>query len=74
MTYIILELFPEPFIVTNMDGEIWKTDLATAKEVAENCQQGMVVPLCPQLISDLGKIFLSTKEWNTSVILDKYFR
>lgn len=45
MTYIIIELFPEPFILTNMDGEIWKTDLETAYELAAECQQGMVVPI-----------------------------
>lgn len=55
MTYIILELFPEPFIVTNMDGEIWKTDLETAKEVARECQQGMVVPLTQNLMNDIEK-------------------
>lgn len=61
MTYIILELFPEPFIVTNMDGEIWKTDLETAKEVAENCQQGMVVPLDTNLINNLEWIYAYQK-------------
>ena len=53
MTYIVLELFPEPFILTNMDGEVWKTDLETAKELAKECQQGMVVPLESNLMQDL---------------------
>lgn len=70
MTYIILELFPEPFIVTNMDGEIWKTDLATAREVAENCQQGMVVPIDPQLISDIEHAYITDK----GSCLTKYIR
>lgn len=50
MTYIVLELFPEPFILTNMDGEIWKTDLETAKKLADECQQGMIVPLDKELM------------------------
>ena len=61
MVFIVLELFPEPFIVTNMDGEIWKTDLETAKELAEECQQGMVVPLDTNLISNLEWIYAYQK-------------
>lgn len=61
MTYIILELFPTPFIVTNVDGEVWKTDLTTAKEVVENCQQGMVVPLDPQLMKDIEHAYITDK-------------
>lgn len=57
MTFIVLELFPEPYILTNMDGEIWKTDLATAKELAEECQQGMVVPLDVELMYDVVEAF-----------------
>lgn len=58
MTYIVLELFPEPSIVTNMDGEIWKTDLETAKELAENCQQGMVVPLDTEFVNRIEQLGL----------------
>ena len=73
MTYIILELFPTPFIVTNMDGEVWKADLETAREVAENCQQGMVVPLYEKLMMDLDNIFNATHDPITERILKKYF-
>lgn len=58
MTYIVLELFPEPSIVTNMDGEVWKTDLETAKEIASECQQGMVVPLDTDLINRIEQLGL----------------
>lgn len=61
MTFIVLELFPEPFILTNMDGEIWKTDLETAKELAEECQQGMVVPLDTGLIDRLEWVYAYQK-------------
>lgn len=61
MTFIVLELFPEPYILTNMDGEIWKTDLETAKELAEECQQGMVVPLDTGLIENLEWIYVYQK-------------
>ena len=61
MTYIVLELFPEPSIITNMDGEIWKTDLETAKELAENCQQGMVVPLSQNLMDDIIHAYITDK-------------
>lgn len=61
MNYIVLELFPEPFILTNMDGEVWKTDLETAKELAEECQQGMVVPLDAALIRNLEWIYAYQK-------------
>lgn len=61
MTYIVLELFPEPFILTNMDGEIWKTDLETAKELALECQQGMVVPLDVDLIRNIELVYAYQK-------------
>jgi len=58
MTYIVLELFPEPFILTNMNGEVWKTDLETAKELALECQQGMVVPLDVDLVDRIEQLGL----------------
>lgn len=58
MTYIVLELFPEPFILTNMDGEVWKTDLETAKELSKECQQGMVVPLDIDLVNKIEQLGL----------------
>lgn len=61
MTFIVLELFPEPYILTNMDGEIWKTDLETAKELAEECQQGMVVPLDTELINRIEWVYAYQK-------------
>lgn len=67
MTFIVLELFPEPYILTNMDGEIWKTDLETAKELAENCQQGMVVPLTQSLMDDIEEAGLYCDQF------DNYF-
>lgn len=67
MNYIVLELFPEPCIVTNMDGEVWKTDLKTARELASECQEGMVVPLDTQFI---GKV-LGSRYDNT--LLQDYF-
>lgn len=67
MTFIVLELFPEPYILTNMDGEIWKTDLETAKELAEECQQGMVVPLTQSLMDDIEEAGLYCDQF------DNYF-
>ena len=56
MTYIILELFPEPFIVTNMDGEVWKTHYEVAANLAEECQQGMIVPLNVEIVNEFSKL------------------
>lgn len=54
MNYIVLELFPEPYIVQNFEGKVWiTTDLELAKELAEECQQGMVVPLTQSLMDDI---------------------
>lgn len=54
MNYIVLELFPEPYIVQNFEGKVWiTTDLELAKELAEDCQQGMVVPLTQSLMDDI---------------------
>ena len=56
MTYIILELFPEPFIITNMDGEVWKTNYEVAASLAEECQQGMIVPLNVEIVNEYSKL------------------
>lgn len=56
MNYIVLELFPEPYIVQNFEGKVWITShLDVAKELASECQQGMVVPLTQGLIDDIEK-------------------
>lgn len=58
MNYIVLELFPEPYIVQNFEGKVWITSyLELAKELAEDCQQGMVVPLNVKLMYDVVKAF-----------------
>lgn len=72
MTFIVLELFPEPYILTNMDGEIWKTDLETAKELAEECQQGMVVPLNTNLITEIQGLLREPTELYIHNIFEKY--
>lgn len=59
MNYIVLELFPEPYIVQNFEGKVWITsELELAKELAEDCQQGMVVPLDKDLINRIEQIGL----------------
>lgn len=59
MKYIVLELFPSPWIVTNKHGEQYLfEDLELAKEKAEECQQGMVVPLNPNLINQIEELGL----------------
>jgi hypothetical protein len=59
MKYIVLELFPAPWIVTNKHGEQYLfEDLELAKEKAEECQQGMVVPLNPNLINQIEELGL----------------
>ena len=62
MTYIVLELFPIPCIVTNEHGQQYQfEDLVLAKKLAEECQQGMVVPLDTNLISNLEWIYAYQK-------------
>ena len=62
MNYIVLELFPEPYIVQNSEGNVFIfEDKALAKQQAEECQQGMVVPLDTQLISNLEWIYAYQK-------------
>lgn len=63
MTYIVLELFPIPWIVTNEHGEPYQFEnLELAKEKAEECQQGMVVPLTQSLMDDIeeGALYCDT--------------
>lgn len=62
MNYIVLELFPEPYIVTNLEGKVWITShLDVAKELASDCQQGMVIPLDTALIGNLEWIYAYQK-------------
>lgn len=56
MTYIILELFPEPFIVNSMDGKVWKTNYEVATNLAEECQQGTIVPLNVEIVNEFSKL------------------
>lgn len=54
MKYIVLELFPSPWIVTNEHGEQYLfEDLELAKDKADECQQGMVVPLDRKLMYNI---------------------
>lgn len=72
MTYIILELFPQPAIVTNMDGEIWQTDFKTAINIANECQQGMVVPLNPRLMDEITEVLYQPTEYFVKKLFGKY--
>lgn len=59
MKYIVLELFPTPWIVTNDHGEQYLfEDLELAKELADECQQGMVVPLDTDLMYKIEQLGL----------------
>lgn len=54
MNYIVLELFPEPYVVQTIEGTPWIVeDLNLAKQQAAECQQGMVVPLDTNLIDTI---------------------
>lgn len=71
MTYIVLELFPQPYIIQNLEGEVWiTTDLDLAKETAEECQKGMVVPLDTALIGNLEWIYAYQKNIEETI---KYY-
>lgn len=62
MNYIVLELFPEPYVVQTIEGTPWIIeDLDLAKQQAEECQQGMVVPLDTALIENLEWIYTYQK-------------
>lgn len=42
--YIVIELFPEPYIVTDENGKVMYFDFMNeAFEEAQKCQKGMVV-------------------------------
>jgi hypothetical protein len=49
MQYLVIEIITGVIsLVTNTDGETFVTeDVQEAKKVAEECQQGIVVPLKP---------------------------
>lgn len=62
MNYIVLELFPEPYIVQNSEGNVFIfEDKALAKQQAEECQQGMVVPLSQNLMDDIIHAYITDK-------------
>ena len=55
MSYIILELFPEPFILVNEENNVIITqDIDYAIQLKEECQSGFIVQIPEHLIS---------KEW-----------
>lgn len=73
MNYIVLELFPTPLIITDLDGEVKTFDLKSAKELARQCQEGMIVPLYKDLMIDLFSCWYDNKNKKISLRLNKYF-
>lgn len=72
MKYIVLELFPEPWIVTNEEEKIPLFNLKEAYLQARECQQGMVVPLEPRLLEDIREAWYKSIDSYTHKILGKY--
>lgn len=72
MTYIVLELFPEPYIVQNFEGKVWITShLDVAKNLASECQQGMVVPLDTNLMQDLWSCWYHQDTQRLNIYFDE---
>jgi len=59
MTYIVLELFSNPYVVCDEEGYAFTFEnLEEAKKLAEECQQGMIVPLDTQLVEKIEQLGL----------------
>lgn len=60
MQYVIIEYFGEPMLVTDESGSVKMFDnWSDAKDEARECQNGIVVPLDPQLM----EIISDASDW-----------
>lgn len=72
MKYIVLELFPTPWIVCDEEGKIPLYDLKTAQQQANECQQGMVVPMNPRLMDEITEVLYQPTEYFVKKLFGKY--